>query len=349
MTQHAPVKCLSLGELANRFGLELRGDGSHPICGVGTLAGAGKEEITFLANRGYLKQLPGTRAGAVILQARNAEDCPVACLISDNPYLAYARIAAEFDSRPRARPGIHPTAVIDPEARIGQDVHIGAAAVIGAHSVVGDGCAIGPGCVVGPQASLGRACQLAANVTVLDNVRIGDRVIIHAGAVIGADGFGIASDGEHWEKVPQLGGVLIGDDCEIGANTAIDRGAIEDTILEEDVRIDNLVQVGHNTFIGAHTAIAGCTAIAGSARIGRHCLVGGNCGITGHIEIADHVTLSARSLVMKSITEPGGVWGSGIPARPLREWQRTLARLKRLELPGRRADSSKPRHGKDHE
>jgi UDP-3-O-[3-hydroxymyristoyl] glucosamine N-acyltransferase len=349
MTENAPVKCLSLAEIADRFELDLRGDSSHRIRGVGTLEGAGEEDVAFLANRGYLKHLRDTCAGAVILQAEDAERCPVNCLVSKNPYLAYARIAAEFDSRPRAEPGVHPSAVVDPEARLGKNVHVGATAVIGAGTVIGDGCSIGPGCVVGPQASLGRACRLAAHVTVLDNVRIGDRVIIHAGAVIGADGFGIASDGSRWEKVPQLGGVVIGDDCEIGANTAIDRGAIEDTVLEEDVRIDNLVQVGHNVFIGAHTAIAGCSAIAGSARIGRHCLLGGNCGVTGHIEIADHVTLSARSMVMKSITEPGSVWGSAIPARPLRDLQRSLARLKRLERPNRQTTKTQTHHGSEHE
>ncbi len=320
-----------LTELSERFGLPLIGDGDHEVSGVGTLQEAGPDQVSFLSNRAYQKQLPDTRAGAVVLLEGDAAECPVNCLVSDNPYLSYARIAALFDTRPTTSPGIHPSAVVDPTADLGEDVHVGPNAVIGAGCKVGRGSSIGPGCVIDPESTIGEGCRFLANVTVSTRVKIGDRVILHPGAVIGADGFGIAHAGDHWEKVPQLGTVIIGDDCEIGANTAIDRGAIGDTVLEEDVRIDNLVQIGHNVRIGAHTAIAGCAAIAGSTKIGRNCLIGGMTGIEGHITVADGVTVGAVSALQKSITETGGMWGSAVPARPLRDWQRSLAHLNRLD------------------
>lgn len=327
----APQKRYSLAELARRFDLELRGDGNRVLSSVGTLSGAGGEALTFLANTAYRSQLANTRAGAVILKAEDADDCPVDCLIAPDPYLAFARAARCFDQRPAFAAGIDPRAVIDASAQIADDASIGPLAVIGAGSHIGPGSVIGPGCVVAAQVSVGANCQIGPNVTLMDGVRLGDRVIVHAGAVIGADGFGVAFSGDHWEKVPQLGSVVIGDDCEIGANSTIDRGAIEDTVLEEDVRIDNQVQVAHNVHIGAHSAIAGCSGIAGSARLGRYVLVGGHCGINGHIEIADRVTVAAKSTVMKSILEPGATWSSSISARPIRTWQRSVAQLNRLD------------------
>ena len=329
MTRTSPS--YQLAELSERFGLQLRGDGAHEVSGVGTLITAGPGQISFLSNRAYRKQLPETAAGAVILHEDDADACPVNCLLSDNPYVAYARIARLFDTRPAMSPGIHASAVVDPTAQLGEDVHIGANAVIGAGCKVGRGCSIGPGSVIGPESSIGEGSRFEANVTISACITIGKRVIIHPGAVIGADGFGIAFADDHWEKVPQLGSVIIGDDCEIGANTAIDSGAIDDTVLGEDVRIDNLVQIGHNVHIGAHTAIAGCAGVAGSTHIGRNCLVGGGTGIEGHIEIADGVTVGAMSALQKTITESGGIWGSAVPARPLRVWQRSLAHLNRLD------------------
>ena len=320
-----------LSELSERFSLQLRGDGDHVISGVGTLITAGPAQISFLSNRAYRKQLPGTSAGAVILCEDDADACPVSCLLTDNPYVSYARIARLFDTRPVTSPGIHASAVVDPTAQLGPDVRIGPNAVIGAECVIGKGCSIGPGCVIGPESKIGEGTRFEANVTIAPHITIGKRVIIHSGAVIGADGFGIALADKHWEKVPQLGSVIIGDDCEIGANTAIDRGAIEDTVLEEDVRIDNLVQIGHNVHIGAHTAIAGCAGVAGSTHIGRHCLIGGGAGIEGHIEIADGVIVGAMSALQKPIAKSGGIWGSAVPARPLRDWQRSLAHLNKLD------------------
>lgn len=320
-----------LSALAERFQLELRADADPEIGGIGTLTGAGPDQLAFLANRGYRKFLSGTRAGAVVLAPDDAAHCPAPCLVSNHPYLAYARIATLFDTRPVAEPGVHASAQVSPDARLGKDVHVGPAAVIGAGAVVGDGCEIGPGCVLQEGCEVGAGSRLVANVTLCHGVRLGRRVTVHPGAVIGADGFGIAPGPDGWTKVPQLGSVIVGDDCEIGANSCIDRGAIEDTVLEEDVRVDNLCQVGHNCHVGAHTALAAFVGLSGSTTIGRHCLFGGRTGTTGHLEVADRVTVTGMTMITKSVREPGTVVSAGIPAQPAREWQRTLARLRRLD------------------
>jgi len=326
----------SLSDLAERFQLELRGHGSTLVDGVGTLRSATPSQVSFLANPRYRGELPSTRAGAVILKSEDVPASPTNCLVSSNPYLAYARLAKLFEPQSPEDPGIHISAVIDPTAKLGNGVNVGANVVIGARCAVGAGTIIGAGCVIEPDCMLGTACRLHANVTLMRNVRLGDRVIVHPGAVIGADGFGIALAGDHWEKVPQLGGVRIGNDCEIGANTTIDRGAVEDTILEDDVRVDNLVQIAHNVFIGAHTAIAAMVGIAGSARIGRGCMLAGQCGIFGHVEIADRVTIAAHSVAYHSIEEPGSTWSGMLPSQPIKDWQRNLSRLRKLdELAGR--------------
>ncbi len=323
----APV--FTLGELAQRFGLELRGDSARTIAGVATLASAGASQLGFLANPRYRRELAGTRAGALVLRASDLEHWAGEALVANDPYVAFARIAALFEPREPFAPGVHPSAVLAPDAVIDPDAEIGPHTSIGARSRVLRGARLGPGCVVGEDCIVGEDCELVARVTLVRRVRLGARVRIHPGAVLGADGFGLAMHEGRWIKVPQLGGVQVGDDCEIGANTAIDRGALEDTVLEEDVRLDNQIQVAHNVVIGAHTAIAGCVAIAGSTRIGRHCLIGGAAGIAGHLEVADRVTVQAMSFVTRSITEPG-VYGSAIPAREAHAWTRTLARLGRL-------------------
>jgi UDP-3-O-[3-hydroxymyristoyl] glucosamine N-acyltransferase len=320
-----------LGDLAARFELELRGDPDTMIEGVGTLRGATASRLSFLANRAYRKELAATRAGAVIVKESDAAACPCPCLIATDPYLAYARVAVLFDPRPPTAPGVHPTAVIDASATLGQNVSIGAHVVIGADCEIGDGSSIGPNSALEPGCVLGAGCRLHANVSLGYGVRLGRRVIVHPGAVIGADGFGIAFAGDHWEKVPQLGSVTIGDDCEIGANSCIDRGAIDDTVLEEDVRLDNLCQIAHNVRIGAHTAIAGAAGIAGSSTIGRYCLIGGAAGVSGHIEVADRTTIAARSVVLRPITEPGLTWSGTVTAQPIRVWQKNLARLLKLD------------------
>jgi UDP-3-O-[3-hydroxymyristoyl] glucosamine N-acyltransferase len=339
----------TLFELSERFRLEVRGDSDCVIDGIGTLASAGPSQITFLANPAYRKALPETRAGAVILSEADAADCPVNCLIAPDPYLAYARIAALFDSRPLTGPGVHASAVVSESASLGRNVSIGANAVIGEGCKLGDGCTVGPGTVIEAGCRLGEGCRLYANVTLGFGVRLGKRVTVHPGAVIGADGFGIAFNGEAWEKVPQLGSVDIGDDCEIGANTCIDRGAVEDTVLEEDVRIDNLCQVGHNVRIGAHTAVAGTSALAGSVKIGRNCLLAGGSGVSGHLNIADRTTIAAGTNVFRSISEPGTTLSSELPARPLREWQRTVARLNRLDDMARRVARLEKQLGKQND
>jgi len=321
--------------LADRFGLELRGDPDLTIEGVATLARAERGQLAFLANTRYRSQLADSQASLVVLRAEDAEVAPGAVLIAKDPYTAFAKMAALFDSRPARTPGIHPSAVIDPSARIAASAHIGPFVAVGAHSVIGEGCIVGPGCVIGDDCTVGDGSELIARITLVTRVRLGKRVLVHPGAVIGADGFGLAMDSGHWIKVPQLGGVVIGDDCEIGANTTIDRGALDDTVLEEDVRLDNQIQIGHNVRIGAHTAMAGCSAAAGSARIGRYCLIGGAAGVLGHLEICDRVVVTAMSLVTSSITEPGE-YSSGTPLTDNRTWRKNAARFKQLDALARR-------------
>jgi UDP-3-O-[3-hydroxymyristoyl] glucosamine N-acyltransferase len=322
---------LKLCELAERFNLRLQGDGNTLIESVGTLADASGNQISFLANPVYREQLKTTRAGAVIVSAKDAKNCQVNVLIADDPYVSYARVAECFDPRRQTEPGVHSSASIDTTATIGRDVYVGANAVIGPGCEVAEACSIGPGCVLIADCKLGSGTRLVANVTLCEGVQIGQRTVIHPGAVIGSDGFGLAFDQDHWVKIPQLGSVKIGNDCEIGANTAIDRGAIGDTIIEDDVRLDNQIQIGHNVQIGAHTAMAGMVGISGSTRIGKYCMFGGSSGTVGHIQVADRTTVNFRSVVTKSITQPGTVWSAAIPAQPLRDWNRSVAHLRKLE------------------
>lgn len=329
------TKAHTLAELAARFGLSLHGDGDIAIAGVATLAHAGAGQLGFLANPRYRSELMHTRASAVVLHETDAGAAPVACLIAADPYAAFARIAALYDPRVRPATGIHPTAAIDPSASIDPGASIGAFVSIGPRSSIAAGAIVGPGCVIGEDCVVEAGCELVARVTLVCRVRLGRRVLVHPGAVLGADGFGLAMDATGWVKVPQLGGVVVGDDCEIGANTTIDRGALDDTVLEEDVRLDNQIQIGHNVHIGAHTAMAGCSAIAGSARIGRHCLIGGGAGVLGHIELCDRVTITAMSLVTHSIRTPGE-YSSGTPIQDNRAWRKNAARFKQLDALARR-------------
>jgi UDP-3-O-[3-hydroxymyristoyl] glucosamine N-acyltransferase len=326
---------LTLAEIAKHFSLELRGDGARQIVGVATLASAGPNQIGFLANPAYRPQLASTQAAAVVLSEKDAALATGAVLVGSNPYADFARIAALFECRAALVPGVHPTAVVAADAHIDASAHVGPHCVIGARSRVAAGAEIGPGCVIGDDCVVGPDCRLVARVTLVLRVQLGARVLVHPGAVLGADGFGLAFDQGAWLKVPQLGGVTIGDDCEIGANTTIDRGALGDTELEADVRLDNQIQIGHNVRIGAHTAIAGCAAIAGSTRIGRHCLIAGGAGIIGHLEIADRVTVGAMSLVTHDLREPGE-YASGTPIQPKREWRRNAARFGQLDQLARR-------------
>ena len=319
-----------LGDLAEFFGLGLEGNPDHLICGLNTLASAGPEQLAFLANPAYLAQLGQSQAGAVILAAAQAGRFDGNRLISKNPYVDWARVATFLHATPTTEPGCHPSAVIGADCQISASASIGPLVSIGAGCQIGERVVIGPGSVIEAGCQIGADSRLVARVFLGHASHLGQRVLVHPGAVIGADGFGLAFDQGHWIKVPQMGKVVIGDDCEIGANTTIDRGAIENTVLEQDVRLDNQVQIAHNVHIGAHTAVAGCVGIAGSTRIGRYCMIAGASGIAGHLTICDKVVITAMSTVLNSITEPGE-YGSGIPARSHAKWKRILVRLGQLD------------------
>lgn len=321
---------IRLGDLAALLELRLDGDPDRRIRAPATLASAEPDSVSFLSNPAYRALLRTTRAGAVIVAEDARGDCPTAALIAPDPYTAWARALELFHPLPPIRPGVDASARVHADAQVDDQVEIGPNCSIGPGARIAPGVRIGPGCVIENDACIDADTRLVANVFVGVGVRIGQRVIVHPGVVIGADGFGLAMDRGHWRKVPQIGSVVIGDDCEIGANTTIDRGAIEDTVLGADVRLDNQVQIGHNVVIGDHTAIAGCTGIAGSTRVGKYCMIAGACGIGGHLEICDRVIITAMSTVLHSIPEPGQ-YGSGIPARPMRAWQRTLVRLGQLD------------------
>lgn len=322
-------------EIAERFQLELRGDGATPIRAAASLARADEGDISFLAHGRHANQLADCSASAVIVGRDHADLAPCVSLVAENPAIAFARVASLFQRQQKPEPGIHPTAVVDPQARISDQAHIGPHCVvagdveISAGAIIEAGCQIGPGCIVGPD------CRLMPRVSLVEDVQLGARVHVHPGAILGSDGFGLVWADEQWLKIPQLGRLLIGDDCEIGANTCIDRGALDDTILENDVRLDNMIHIAHNVHVGAHTAMAGCAAVAGSARIGRHCQIGGGAGILGHISIADRVTITARSLVTHSINQ-AGIWSSGTPLQENRLWRRNAVRLKQLDDIARR-------------
>lgn len=334
----------SLGELAVRHGLELRGDPDARVARVGTLQDAGPDAVSFLANPRYRKHLASTRAGAVVLEPALAEQCAVAVLIARNPYAAYARIAADLHPPPRFKPGIHPGAIVDPTATVATDACVGPGAVVEAGARIGAGAFVGPNCVVGAGSELGAGSRLVASVTLCSNVRLGARVLVHPGAVIGADGFGLAREPQGWIKVPQVGGVSIGDDVEVGANTTIDRGAIGDTVLEEGVKLDNLVQVAHNVRIGAHTVVAGCTGISGSTTIGRNCTIAGAVGIGGHIEIPDGTIVTGMSMVSHTIRKPG-VYSSAVQFDEAATFRRNNARFKQLDRMAKRIAQLEKRLG----
>jgi UDP-3-O-[3-hydroxymyristoyl] glucosamine N-acyltransferase len=321
---------MTLGELAVRFGLVLRGDPDARVSHVGTLEGADASSVTFLANPRYKRFLRTTRAGAVVLDPRLADECPVPALLAKNPYAAYARIAAALHPPRHVDPGIHPSAAIDPQATIDATAHIGAQCVIAAGARIGPRAVIGPGSVVLEGAVIGADTRLVARVTVCEGVTLGERCLIHPGVVIGADGFGLAPDRGEWVKVPQVGGVRIGDDVEVGANTTIDRGAIEDTVIEDGVKLDNQIQIAHNVRVGAHTVMAGMSGISGSTTVGKRCMIGGQVGIAGHLTICDDVVLTGRSFVSSSIKQPG-TYSSGLPVEEASRFRKNAARFYQLD------------------
>jgi UDP-3-O-[3-hydroxymyristoyl] glucosamine N-acyltransferase len=327
---------MTLGEISAAVGAQLRGgDAAVLVTGVATLQKAGPTQISFLTNTRYRQFLGKTRACAVILSQQDANSSAVPALICANPQLTYVRVASLFAPPISLRSGIHPTAWVSPSAKVAASAWIGPHSTVEAEAVIASHVYVGPNCVVGEAALLGEGTRLVASVTICYGVSLGQRVLVHPGAVIGSEGFGLANEDGRWVKIPQLGSVRIGDDVEIGANTTIDRGTLEDTVIEEGVKLDNQIQVGHNVHIGAHTALAGCVGIAGSAQIGRHCSLGGGVGVAGHLEITDHVQITGMSLVTKSITEPG-VYSSGLAVESNRVWNKISARLRRIDEFARR-------------
>jgi UDP-3-O-[3-hydroxymyristoyl] glucosamine N-acyltransferase len=319
--------------LAGTVNAELIGDSGLQIERLSTLEAAGPNDLSFLSNPKYQSKLAQSVAACVIVApaARDAAISRGACIVVDDPYHAFALVTQFWKQRqfPEAAAHIHPSAFIDPGARLAPGVSIGAFACIGEGAVIGKGARIAEHCVVGRHTQIGAGTRLSARVTVADGCRLGERCIVHPGAVIGADGFGFAPHQGQWVKIEQLGGVQIGNDVEIGANTCIDRGALQDTVLEDGVKLDNLVQIGHNVRVGKHTAMAGCAGVAGSATIGAHCTVGGGAIVLGHLTLADGVHVSAASVVTRSILKPGNYTGL-FPIDDNAVWEKNAATLKQL-------------------
>lgn len=319
-----------LSEIAAQLGGRVLGDGGVRVTQIATLDTAQPDQISFLANSKYRAQLAATRAGAVILGEADANATESPRIVTDNPYAYFAKVSAMLNPMPEPVPGVHPGAVIGAGARVDETASIAATAVvgegatIGAHSVVGEGCSIGANVVIGERA------RLYPRVVIYHDCVIGNNLIAHSGAVIGADGFGFAMEEGRWNKIPQIGRVVIGNDVEIGANTTIDRGALSDTVIEDGVKLDNQIQVAHNVRIGAHTAIAGCVGIAGSTTIGRYCRIGGSAGILGHLQIADHVEIAAFTLIGKSIREAGS-YAAIFPFSKAEDWRKNTVHLRHLD------------------
>lgn len=325
----------TLQSLADRFGCEVRGDGGYVVERVAALGSAGPDAVSFLANPKFVRFLPDTRAGAVILTAEHVDECPTNSLVAVNPYATYARIAGELHPPPALPAGTHASAVVEPGAAVDARAHIGPLAVIEADAVIGPRSAVGAGSVVGPRASIGSDTRIGSHVSIGANVRIGDRCTIHPGVVLGADGFGFALEDGQSIKIPQIGSVWIGDDVEIGANTTIDRGAIDDTVIGNGVKLDNLVQIAHNVHIGEHSLMAAMSGVAGSSIIGRRCLIGGGAVLIDHLTLCDDVRVLFRSVVTKSITTPG-TWSGSFPAAEAGRWRKDVARFRQLDsLAGR--------------
>ena len=300
------------------------------VTGLAALDDAAGSDLSFLANEKYAHQLTATRAGAVIVDEDHADQSPTNTLVAANPYLSYARAATLLHPQTEETPGVHASAVIHPTASIDATAHIGPMCVIGEGAQIGPLVVIGPGCILGADVRIGQGTRLVARVTLCDATLVGERCLIHPGAVLGSDGFGLANDRGVWVRVPQLGRVIIGNDVDIGVNTAVDRGSLRDTVIEDGAKLDNLIQIAHNVRVGAHTAIAACSGIAGSTSVGRHCALGGATGIAGHLEIGDGVQFTGMSLVTRSFKEPGSYSGN-LPALPTRAWRRMIGRLRHLE------------------
>lgn len=329
------VPAYTLAELVAQFGGEVRGDALTAVSQVASLAHATQHQLAFLANLKYRDQLASSQAGALIVGEDMAEASAKPRIVTKNPYTYFAKVSTLFNPPIRGEAGVHPSAVIHPEAVIGEGAEIAANAVVERGAVIGSRSVIGAGSVIGAETIIGCDALIYANVTVYHRCVIGERVILHSGCVIGADGFGLAPDAGRWLKIPQIGRVVIGDDVEIGANTTVDRGALDDTIIYDGVKLDNQIQVAHNVHIGEHTAIAACTGIAGSAHIGAHCTIGGAAMIFGHIEIADRVNISTNTLITKSLPKPG-TYTSALPFSEHGEWLKNAVQMRHLDSMAKR-------------
>lgn len=325
------MKTYTLAELAQKIGAEVQGDASYQLTGLATLANASSTDVAFLANPKYLSQLEETAAGAIILHPNVAAETSSKAnfLISSNPYLSYAKAAQAYDKAPAQAVGVHPSAVVDPSAELAANVSIGAQAVVSAGAKIGANSIIGAQSFVGENVVVGENTRLWSQVTLYYGVSIGHDCVLHSGVVVGSDGFGWASANGKWVKIPQLGGVCVGDNVEIGANTTIDRGALDNTTIESGCIIDNLCMIAHNVVIGENTAIAGQVGIAGSTEIGKNCMIGGQAGIGGHLTICDGVQFHGMSMVTKSVAKPG-VYASGVPAMEQGPWAKSGVRFRQL-------------------
>jgi len=337
-------KTFDLKQLAEKVGGYILGDDTQVVSGIATLQSANASHISFLANPAYEKYLSETSAAAVILTEEMARKSSVSVLVHKDPYLAYATLShlwdtascpsfSETDENTESQSeeiNIHQSATVHESATISKGVTINAGAVIQSGVIIGAGSVIGPNSIIGVDSILGKSTLLHASVTVYHGVTIGDNCIIHSGAVIGSDGFGFAPHQGRWRKIAQLGGVIIGNNVEIGANTAIDRGALDNTVIEDGVKLDNQIQIAHNVLVGENTAIAACSAIAGSTTIGKNCIIGGASGISGHLTVADNVHITAMTMVIKSLNE-AGVYSSGTGVQPNAKWRKSIARLRQLD------------------
>ncbi|MDG5498679.1 UDP-3-O-(3-hydroxymyristoyl)glucosamine N-acyltransferase [Marinobacter sp. BGYM27] len=320
----------SLGDIAQALGAKLRGDAATEIRGIATLQSAQEGDVSFLANPSYARYLQTTKASAVIVAPSAAEQCPTNVLLLDNPYLGYAQLSHWFDPAPRAPAGIHPSAVIDASAKVAPTASVGPNVVIEAEALIGENVTIGAGSVIGSGCRIGDGSTLDARVTLYHGVELGKRCLILSGAVIGSLGFGFANEKGVWHRIAQIGRVILGDDVEVGANTTIDRGALDDTVIGNGVKLDNLVQIAHNVSVGDHTAMAAFVGVAGSTTIGRHCVFGGASGISGHLKVGDQVHLTGMTMVTRDLPEPG-VYSSGVPVDTNRRWQKNAVRFRQLD------------------
>ena len=330
-------KAYTLEELAHFLDGDLNGDGRYTVHGVASLSSATESDITFLSSLKYLSQIGETNAGAILLKKGEQITCLPHSIYVEDPYFCFAKLTALFDPRPSRPTGIHPSAVVAESANIAITASLGPNCFIGENVTVGEYAEIYPNVTVCENSSIGDNCLIYSNVSIYSNVRIGRQVIVHANSVLGSDGFGFAPSRDGWQKIHQLGGVVIGDNVEIGASCAIDRGALEDTIIEQGVIIDNQVHIAHNVVIGEGSAIAGCVGIAGSAKLGKRCIVAGAVAINGHIEIADGTQFHGGTIVTKGVAE-SGVYASSPPMQEVKKWRKTSVRYRQLDELNRRVD-----------